>query len=78
MKEPTIDNKKLLVNDILNEQSAIINKEPKVNNNLEEPRINKEIKINKKKSTYVKTPEFLRSKRVILNSQNNDNKSFQY
>ena len=84
----TTNNKELLVNDILdkpkvknNLEEPKINKETTINNNLKEPKINKnfeELKIKKKESTLVKTPEFLKSKRAILNPQNNDNKSFEY
>ena len=61
--------------------------EPKINkeinnNNLEEPKITinnlEETTSNKKESTFVKTPEFFKTKKSNTNPHNNDNKSFQY
>ena len=94
LKEPIINNKESLINDILQkptinnnlEEETINNleksttlEEPTINNNLKEKTINNNSKekINNKKSannnsTFVKTPECLRSKRVVLNTQNND------
>ena len=63
-----------------NLEESKINKEPKTNNNLEEPKINNNEQSisNNKNSDFVKTPEFLKSKRAIQNPRNNDDKSFQY
>ena len=76
---------------ILNEHSKTINnlEEPKLNNkNLEKTKINnnklsitindlEEEKItNNKGSDYVKTPEFLVSRKLIINPLSKDNKSF--
>ena len=84
LEEPKINN------NILNEQSKKINnlEEPKINKNLEKTKINnnklsitindlEEEKItNNKGSDYVKTPECLVSKKLIINSLTKDNKSF--
>ena len=78
LNEPTINNnlKESLINNILN-QSTINNNEEEIINNYEKPTINN----NKKpiiSNTFIKTPECIRSKRAVLNSKTNDNKSFQY
>ena len=85
LKKPKINN------NILNEQSKTINnlEESKVNNkNLEKTKINnnklsitiidsEEEKItNNRRSDYVKIPEFLVSKKLIINPPTKDNKSF--
>ena len=85
LEEPTINN------NILNEQSKKINnlEKPKISNkNLEKTRTNynklpitindlEEEKVTNNKGTdYVKTPEFLVSKILIINPLTNDNKSF--
>ena len=59
-------------------QVPIINnlkKQPTINNNLEEQPI---IINNLEKSTFTKTPEWLRLKRSVLNPNNKDNKCFLY
>ena len=90
LKEPKINNKELVINDIL--KGSTINKQPtiveesKINNNSKESTINsnnEESTTNKKSktnnnSTITKTPVCLKSKRAVLNPKTNDNKSFQY
>ena len=66
LEEPKIND------NILNEQSKTINKESKTINNFEKPKIS-----NNKKSNFVKTPEFLILKKVLLNPLTTDNNSFQ-
>ena len=93
LKEQTIDNnlKESLINDILKESTINNNlEESTINNNLEESTDNdskKSTKNNSKKSTkndltsnstFIKTPEWLRLKRSVLNPNNKDNKCFQY
>ena len=85
-EKTTLDEPKIKNN--LEEQKIKNNlEEPKINkkittNNLEEPKITinnlEETTSNKKELTFVKTPEFLKSKTAILNPHNNDSKSFQY
>ena len=87
------NSKESQINDILEESAISNNSEETISNSLEEPIINnlKEPTINKEKisnkknnkksinnSTFVKTPEWLRLKRSVLNPNNTDNKSFQY
>ena len=62
-----------------NKQPIIFQKKSTINNNLKETTNNNNFKkstINN--STFIETPEWLKLKRSVLNSNNKDNKCFQY
>ena len=78
LNEPTINNnsKESLINYILNQSTTNNNEEEIINNNNEELTINNNkiptINNSKKSSTFVKTPECIRSKRPVFNPKTND------